>query len=143
MPSTAWIMTGCLLAAIAVLLGAFGAHGLEQRLAERGYAPEEVEMRIDDRYEPAVRYQLVHALALVLVGLWQERTTHTVQSRRLGSIAGYDFLIGILIFSGLLYVLTFTGPDYRFLGAIVPLGGLLLVAGWVALAISAYKSPPT
>ncbi|HEY4233288.1 MAG TPA: DUF423 domain-containing protein [Lacipirellulaceae bacterium] len=126
-----WIAVGAVLAAAGVALGAFGAHGLEKHLSGLGYSGDDLAHRIAN-HETAVRYQMWHAIAIVVVGLaiaayptpWWEA-------------AAWAFLIGILIFSGLLYALVFVGPNFRWLGAIVPIGGLSLIAGWLLLAIGA------
>jgi uncharacterized membrane protein YgdD (TMEM256/DUF423 family) len=118
------IAIGALLGALAVALGAFGAHGLRARVT-----PELLEV-----YETAVRYHFYHALALVFAGLWAERIGATVVPP--GVIpAAICFMIGIAVFSGSLYVLVLTG--IRWLGAITPLGGLALIAGWLMLVRAA------
>ncbi len=155
MNSHHWITIGALLGALGVALGAFGAHGLEERLERRllsgegatalesGDGEAETALSIDeelarglDNYETAVRYHMYHALALVLVGLLAAHTT----SRAI-HVAGWAFLLGIALFSGLLYVLVFTGV--KVLGALVPIGGTLLIAGWIAMAIAAASSKAT
>ncbi len=128
-----WIALGALLAAVGVALGAYGAHGLEKSLSARGYSGDDLAHRIAN-HETAVRYQMWHAMAIVLAGVaiasfptpWWDA-------------AAWAFLIGILIFCGLLYVLVFAGPDYRWLGRIVPIGGLSLIVGWVLLAVGALR----
>lgn len=120
-----WIVIGAVFAALAVGSGAFGAHGLKERL-ERSAKPDAKEI-----YETAARYQMYHALALVLVGLM---SLHG--SARALDVAGVCFVVGILIFSGLLYALALGGP--RILGAIVPIGGTAFIVGWLALAIAAW-----
>ena len=102
--------------ATAVLLGAFAAHALRGRLDEAGLAV----------FETAVQYHMYHALAL---GLCAMRT----QLR----LAPWCFLIGILLFSGSLYLMAFTG--LTFLGMVTPLGGLSMMAGWAVLALAALK----
>ncbi len=107
---------GASLAFLAVALGAFGAHALQERLE-----PGRLEV-----FETAVRYQFFHALALVLVAL--------VLSRHPGGpaqVAGWGFLAGILVFSGSLYLLVWTGESRW--GAVTPLGGAAFLVGWVAL----------
>lgn len=107
---------------IGVAAGAFGAHGLEGRLpADRL-----------DTYETAVRYQLVHALALLAVAWAATRWSSTP-----ASAAGWLFVTGTALFSGSLYVLSLTGV--RWLGAITPFGGLAFLAGWACLAWAAYR----
>jgi uncharacterized membrane protein YgdD (TMEM256/DUF423 family) len=127
-----WIATGALLAAIAVLLGAYGAHGLGEQLKRDGFDTEDAAERIAARWDPAVRYQMYHALGLVLLGLLAER-----RPGRSIHVAGWMFLMGIGIFSGLLYVMTFTAESWRWLGMIVPFGGLAFVAGWIAVVVGA------
>ena len=115
-----WITLGSLFGFLGVLLGAFGAHALKSRLS-----PEMMAI-----FEVAVRYQLVHALALLGVGLAEGRA----EPRGL-RIAGGGFALGTLIFSGSLYLLIATGV--RGWGAVTPLGGLSFMTGWLALAWAA------
>ena len=110
---------GAWLGAAGVALGAFGAHGLQQRLA-----PDRL-----DVFQTGVRYHLVHALALLAVGLL---------ARQGGLVSPWParlFLVGLVLFSGSLYALALGAP--RGLGLVTPLGGLLLIAGWVSLALAA------
>lgn len=116
-----WIIVGATFGALAVGTGAFGAHALKERLESAGRT---------DVYEVAVRYQMYHALALVLVG-----SLGLHLSAPALNVAGLCFTAGIVIFSGLLYGLALGGP--KMLGAIVPLGGLSFIAGWVALVLAA------
>jgi uncharacterized membrane protein YgdD (TMEM256/DUF423 family) len=108
---------------LSVALGAFGAHALKNRLDESALSV----------YQTAVQYQFYHSLALLGVGLfllWQP------QSRLLlGS--GVALLAGILLFSGSLYLLSFTG--IRWLGAITPLGGLCFLLAWALFALAAWR----
>jgi len=117
---------GSLLAFLGVLAGAFGAHALRAQLP-----PERLAV-----FETAVRYQLWHALALLVVGLALERTP-----RRALRAAGWLFAAGIVLFSGSLYGLALTGA--RALGAITPLGGASFLAGWLALALGSRRASPT
>jgi uncharacterized membrane protein YgdD (TMEM256/DUF423 family) len=99
---------------LAVALGAFGAHGLKATLAQNGTLPV---------WQTAALYHLVHAVVLLALALR-------------GTVARWPFALfggGILIFSGSLYVLAIT--NLKWLGAITPLGGLCLLAGWLGLAI--------
>lgn len=116
---------GAMLGAVGVAMGAFGAHGLRSR----------VEARQLEIWDTAARYQLWHALALVLVGLWIARGA--AGSAR---VAGGAFLAGTLIFSGSLYLLVLTGRTW--FGAITPIGGVLLIVGWVALAVAVWPARP-
>jgi uncharacterized membrane protein YgdD (TMEM256/DUF423 family) len=129
-----WIAVGAVLGAIGVALGAYGAHGLEKQLAAWGYSGDDLAKRLAN-HETAVRYQMWHALAIVFVGL-----ALTSRPTPWWSTSACAFLAGVLIFSGLLYALVFTGPTWRWLGAVVPVGGLSLIAGWVLLAIGACRN---
>lgn len=115
---------GALLAGLAVALGAFGAHGLKKLVP-----PETVAT-----FETGVRYQMYHALALLLVGLIAERLPSVWLKR-----AAWCFLIGILLFSGSLYLLTALKATDSVglggLGIITPIGGVFFIAGWVCLAV--------
>ncbi len=107
---------------LSVALGAFGAHGLKNRLSAEMLAI----------FETGVRYQMYHALALLAVAWACSRWPGTWSA---GS--GWLFLAGTLIFSGSLYVLALSGV--RWLGAITPLGGLAFLAGWLCLLVAAIK----
>jgi uncharacterized membrane protein YgdD (TMEM256/DUF423 family) len=109
---------GCLLAFVAVAAGAFGAHALRARLT-----PDLLAV-----WETAARYQMYHALALLGVAWALDRWPG-----RLAVIAGWLMIVGIVLFSGSLYLLSNSGV--RWLGAITPLGGLAFLAGWACLAI--------
>lgn len=111
-----------LLGALAVVLGAFGAHALRDRLGEADRAI----------FETGARYQLLHALAAVLAA---ERAARA----RGATAAGWAFVSGTLLFSGSLYGLALGGP--RLLGAITPLGGLGFILGWLLLAWSFVRRP--
>jgi uncharacterized membrane protein YgdD (TMEM256/DUF423 family) len=133
MSPSRWIAIGAILGALGVALGAYGAHGLEKQLATLGYEGGDLAKRIAN-HETAVRYQMWHALAIVLVGLaLSTRSTPWWQA------AGWAFLAGVLIFSGFLYALVFVGPSLRWFGAIVPIGGVSLIVGWTLLAIGAWR----
>lgn len=117
-----FIQSGALLGLLGVALGAFGAHALRTFLTAANRL---------DTFETAVRYQFYHALALVLVGLLMQSFGTNPATVKLLGWAGNSFLIGTLIFSGSLYLLCFTGITW--LGAITPLGGVALIAGWALL----------
>ena len=106
-----------LLGALGVLAGAFGAHALRERLDAASLGT----------FETAARYHLIHALAATLAA---HRSGSSVggAARR----AGWAFVVGVLVFAGTLYALALGGP--RWLGAVTPLGGTALIAGWIALA---------
>lgn len=118
----AFFVLGSLSALLGVAAGAFGAHGLRDRIP-----PSMLEV-----FETGVRYQLIHALGLLAVawavGRWPGPVT---------TAAGWLFVTGTLLFSGSLYLLSLTG--IRGFGAITPLGGLAFLAGWAALAWAAYR----
>ena len=118
-----FITLGSLSGMLAVVFGAFGAHGLRNRL--------------DDYYmgvfETAVQYHFYHALALLGVGIIALSQPQTVMLKS----AGWLFLLGTLVFSGSLYLLALTGT--KWLGAITPLGGLAFIAGWACLAAAGWK----
>jgi uncharacterized membrane protein YgdD (TMEM256/DUF423 family) len=131
--SRRWIAIGAVLAAIGVGLGAYGAHGLKDTLTHLGYAGDDLAHRLSI-FETAVRYQMYHSIALILVGLaLQQRATSAWR------FAPWAFLIGIILFSGLLKVMTFADPKWNWLGAIVPFGGLAMIAGWLAIAMGAIR----
>lgn len=118
-----WFGLGAALGALGVALGAFGAHGLKTRVGSDDLAV----------WETAARYHLVHALALLAVGWATERWPGAWSAA-----AGWLFAAGILVFAGSLYAMVLTGQ--RWLGAITPIGGVCLIAGWIALAVAAFRS---
>jgi uncharacterized membrane protein YgdD (TMEM256/DUF423 family) len=119
------LVSGALLAGLAVAAGAFGAHTLRTTLSAERLSS----------WETAARYQIYHALALVLTGLFP-----ALAPQRLLRIAAVLFLCGIVLFSGSLYVLAVT--DRRWLGAITPFGGVAFLAGWVCLAAGSLRRRP-
>lgn len=119
-----FLLLGALSGFIAVAAGAFGAHALKQRLT-----PD-----LLVTFEIGARYQMYHALALVLVGALLLREP----GARPLPLAGWLFVAGTVIFSGSLYALALSGV--RVLGAITPLGGLAFLGGWLALAVYASRS---
>ena len=126
MAALPWSLLGAIAMAVAVVLGAFGAHGLRSRVSAERLAT----------WETAVHYHVAHALGLFavdLVGLLL-RAGGGAPGAALDA-AGWLLLAGILLFSGSLYALTLWGK--RWLGPITPLGGVAWIAGWVALAVAA------
>jgi len=117
-----WFVIGAIAGASGVALGAFGAHGLKARVG-----PDLLEI-----WETAARYQVLHALALLATAWASERWPGGASTA-----AGWLFLLGIVVFSGSLYTLVLSGV--RVLGAVTPLGGLCLIAGWLALALAAWR----
>ncbi|QEH37785.1 hypothetical protein OJF2_63760 [Aquisphaera giovannonii] len=117
-----WVQVGAAWGFLAVAMGAFGAHGLKGRLEETGQLAN---------FQTGAQYHMYSALAIVAVGL----LALSGRSGAAASASGWAFLLGSAIFSGSLYLLGVTG--LRWLGAITPIGGVLLLAGWVALAVAA------
>jgi uncharacterized membrane protein YgdD (TMEM256/DUF423 family) len=113
----------CLFGATGVMIGAFGAHAFKPALEAAGRL---------DTFETAVRYQFYHALALLAAGLMMQH----IGSKML-HYAALLFTLGILFFSGSLYVLCATGIGV--LGAITPLGGLLFIGGWMSTFVAVLK----
>lgn len=111
---------------LAVALGAFGAHGLKQRLADATDVAQRLAW-----WNTAAEYQLAHALALGFAAYLYQRVGIV------GGIAGLCFQLGMLLFSGSLYTMTLTNA--RWLGAVTPVGGLSLLAGWVFLAVAGFR----
>lgn len=114
---------GAVFGGLGVILGAFGAHALRRTLTPDDLAT----------FEIGVRYQMYHALALLAVAWattqWDARTL---------TVAGWAFVVGILVFSGSLYALVLTGQ--RWLGAVTPFGGVAFIVGWALLAWTAVRS---
>jgi uncharacterized membrane protein YgdD (TMEM256/DUF423 family) len=129
-----WLVLAGILGASGVALGAFHAHGLDGWLTKQGLDSAEVAKRLHN-CEVGVRYQMYHALALVGVAILAFRSNTAALTA-----AGVCFFLGVLIFSGLLYGIVFTGV--KILGAIVPIGGVLMIVGWLALAIAAMRLKP-
>lgn len=118
-----FLALGAIFAALGVVFGAFGAHALRLTLSPDDLAT----------FETGVRYQMYHALGLIAVAWattqWESTTV---------TLAGWAFVVGILIFAGSLYLLVLSGQ--RWLGAITPIGGVALIAGWILLAWSAWRA---
>lgn len=120
-----FLAIAALSAGLAVAAGAFASHALKTRLGERA-------LQI---FETGARYEMYHALALLLVALLLSRASGAVPSL---TIAGIAFIAGTLLFSGSLYALSLTG--IKILGAITPLGGAAFLLGWICVAIAAFSS---
>jgi len=116
-----WVRIAAVLGFLGVGVGAFGAHGLKDRLDALGTAAT---------YQTGVQYHMYHALALLALGVMAGPSRTTA-----GSVAGWAFLVGVILFSGSLYVLSLTG--IKWLGAITPFGGVAMLIGWAALAVAA------
>ena len=117
-----WLIAAAISGFLSVALGALGAHSFKNILDEYGKSI----------YEKAVLYQMFHTIALFVVGILQ----HLVKGTSF-SIAGWGFLVGILLFSGSLYVLAATGA--KWLGAITPFGGMAFLFGWFWLVMMIIK----
>ena len=129
-----WIIPlAALLAATAVGLGAYSAHGLEKRLESLGYHAD-LDKRLD-WFETGVRQHMVHALGLLVVGVFASREGDSAALH----FAAVAFVVGIVLFSGSLYVMTLALAEWRWLGAVVPLGGVSLIIGWFVVAYAAWK----
>jgi uncharacterized membrane protein YgdD (TMEM256/DUF423 family) len=112
-----------LFGALSVAFGAFGAHALRGRIEESLLA----------NYQTGVSYMFYHALALLAVAWALSRWP----ASSLSVWAGWLFVVGIVVFSGSLFVMAFTG--LRWLGAITPIGGVAFIAGWLLLALAAWR----
>ena len=121
------VALGAVLGGLAVAVGAFGAHGLQGRVP-----PEMLTI-----FEVGVRYQMYHALALVLLGLFAGRGPSPAPLEVPAGVgpAAWLFVVGIVLFSGSLYALVLTGT--RWLGAITPIGGVAFLVGWALFARAA------
>lgn len=119
-----FLSAGCLFAFLAVAAGAFGAHGLEGSLSSARL----------ETLETAARYQMYHALALILVGLAEARWPGKAWSG-----PGLMFLAGTVVFSGSLYALALSGVGL--FGAVAPIGGALLLVGWIWALVVVLRVP--
>ena len=109
--------------ALAVVLGAFGAHGLRGRIEERLF----------ETFQTAVEYQMYHCLALMMVAILMRERGRSLAL----DIASYAFILGVLLFSGSLYGLVLTNMEW--LGPVTPVGGLCFIVGWSALVCSGFQ----
>lgn len=119
-----FLIAGALLGGISVALGAFATHALAGKLDPRSL----------EIFETAAKYQMYHALALVVVGMLGRQSNGTEIPL---TVSGTGFGIGIALFCGSLYVLSLTG--IKWLGAIAPLGGTALLMGWLALVVAGWQ----
>ncbi|MEO0490871.1 MAG: DUF423 domain-containing protein [Cyanobacteria bacterium J06659_2] len=117
-----FLLSGAIAGGLAVIFGAFASHALKSRLIERSL----------DIFETGVRYQMYHALALVLLGIL---LSLQAESNIWFNLSGIGFTLGILTFSGSLYALALLG--IKWLGAVAPIGGAAFIVGWGSLAIAA------
>ena len=119
---TCCFVAGSIIAALSVLLGAFGAHGLKSRVSA-------ADLYI---FETGVKYQMYHALGLILIGFIGFHYRQEILT-----IPAYLLLTGTFIFSGSLYILVLT--NIRWFGAVTPVGGICLVLGWILLSYNIYR----
>jgi uncharacterized membrane protein YgdD (TMEM256/DUF423 family) len=125
-----FVSVAALFGALSVAFGAFAAHQLKAKLPDDAVTI----------FETGVRYQFYHALALLMIGIGFEKFPAIWTHR-----AGNSFIIGIILFSGSLYALTFLRADnsitaMKFIGPITPFGGLFFIAGWIFLFVAALKA---
>ena len=124
-----FLQLAALLGAVSVAFGAFGAHALKKMVSEAAV----------NIFETGVRYQFYHVFALALVGI-----LYRDFSNKWMLWAGNSFLIGMLLFCGSLYVLTYIKAvdktNLNWIGAITPLGGLAFIAGWVCMFVGLYRA---
>jgi len=118
-----FFLIGAVSAFVGVAAGAFGAHGLKDRLSADMLAV----------FEVGARYQMYHAFALIAAAWAVSRWPGA-----LATTSGWLFVAGTIVFSGSLYLLSLTGQ--RWLGAVTPIGGLAFLAGWLCLAMACWKS---
>lgn len=119
-----FLIAGSVAMALAVALGAFGAHGLKNMLTKE----------MLDIFETGVRYHFYHATGLLVIGIIAQNIPNTSFLQW----SGWLMVAGILIFSGSLYILSIGG--IRWLGAITPIGGLCFIAGWIMLALALWQN---
>jgi uncharacterized membrane protein YgdD (TMEM256/DUF423 family) len=141
MSGTFWLRIGALWGFLAVALGAFGAHGLQDRFRALGDLPGGLGTeRLQASFHTAAQYHMYCSLALLVVGL----LAVTGRASSALHVAAWSLLLGSVVFSGSLYILCVTG--LRWLGAITPFGGVAILVGWFALALAAGSTatePPT
>ena len=117
------LISGALYSALAVIIGAFGAHALKATL--------EATQRLDT-FETAVKYHFYHSLGLLIIGLLWYKIPH-----KFLTYAAWSHTVGLILFSGSLYILCLTNNGKW--GAITPLGGLAFILGWILVALAVYR----
>ena len=136
-----WSTIGAALGGLAVILGAFAAHGIDGYFAEKypgqvktvtGVEVPAAQKYLND-FKTGAQYQMYHAIALIFAA-WLATQG---ESSTATTVAGWAFVVGVALFSGSLYTMTLTGM--RWLGAITPLGGVAFIVGWIALAVAGYN----
>lgn len=137
-----WIVVGAIFCGLAVGTGAFAAHGLDKIFVEKyadmtrtvGGQTIPLATKFLNDFKTGAEYQMYHGLALIAVGLVAQ---HRPSVR--ATIAGWAFALGIILFSGSLYILTLTSVTKW--GAVTPIGGVLFLLGWLSLALAAIAKP--
>lgn len=119
-----FLIIGSFAMALAVGVGAFGAHGLKEVLTDK----------MLDIFETGVKYHFYHAIGLLIIGL----VAQLIPNSSLLQWSGWLMLAGIIIFSGSLYILSISG--IRWIGAITPIGGLCFIVAWILLAIASWQN---
>ncbi|MFL2983276.1 MAG: DUF423 domain-containing protein [Candidatus Neomarinimicrobiota bacterium] len=117
-----WLIIGALMAALSVMIGAFGAHGLKSRV-------NSTDLEI---FETGVKYQMYHSLGLILIGIIGFHFRHDILTT-----PALLLFFGTIVFSGSLYVLVLS--NLRWFGAVTPLGGICLVLGWILLSLNIFR----
>jgi uncharacterized membrane protein YgdD (TMEM256/DUF423 family) len=124
-----YLKTAFILGAVTIAMGAFGAHALDGKVADKAIKT----------FETAVRYQFYHVIALALAGILY----HDFPNKWIKT-AGLLFGLGMLLFCGSLYLLTYSAatvsPSFKWVGPVTPLGGVFFIAGWICLALGIRKA---
>ena len=120
--NSVWLIIGAISGLITVGIGAFGAHGLKEILENN---------QTTNVYNKAVLYQMFHSIAILIIGLLEMYTEKSI------FLSGLFLILGILIFSGSLYILSIT--NLKWIGAITPIGGLCFLIGWIILVLFAIR----
>ena len=127
-----WIAVAALLGALSVALGAFAAHSLPNYLSEQGASGQDLARRLAN-FDTAARYQTYGAFFLLGMALALDR-----QARSAWRLACWAMLLGVCIFSGVLYGVALATPDWqKVFGRLAPIGGSLMIVGWIAAGVGA------
>jgi len=129
-----WMFVACIIGALAVILGAFGAHGVPSYLASHGFDEANIARRLGD-FETGARYQMYGALFLLGLSVTMDK-----RCSRCFSVAAWAMVIGCDLFAGVLYSVALVPDEMRSdFGRFAPIGGALMIAAWVAAAVGALK----
>ncbi|QDU58098.1 DUF423 domain-containing protein [Aeoliella mucimassa] len=130
--SRRWLTVAAGIGALAVVLGAFGAHGVPSYLEQQGFSADAVAKRLAD-FQTAARYHMFGALFLMGVSIAYGQLTSTARV-----VACWTMIAGLVLFCGAVYAVALVPDELRgTFGAIAPFGGTLMIAGWVALGVAA------